>query len=235
MSAEPLPPVLLLHGCGGSPEQAFERTGWIDAFTAAGREVHALRLPGHGRSAPTYDPSAYADLAQLLLRDFPDTACDVVGFSLGAKLALDLAVRFPERVRRLILGGIGDNVFAPESIGDAAAHALEYGPDQTTPPPVLAFLETWDPELNDPMAIAAILRRPANPVFTPDQIAALRRPVAVMNGDEDFVSSMGTRLVDALGIEQHLLPGVGHFDLTAQQDFTDFAIRFLDGNASIKD
>ncbi|MCB2080384.1 MAG: alpha/beta fold hydrolase [Novosphingobium sp.] len=235
MYADVFPPVLLLHGCGGSPEQAFERTGWIDAFSAAGREVHALRLPGHGRSGASHDPSVYADLAQSLLREFPRTACDVVGFSLGAKLALDIAVRFPERVRRLVLGGIGDNAFAPETIGDAAARALEKGPDETTPPPVLAFLETWDPELNDPLAIAAILRRPANPVFDPTRIAALRLPVAVMNGGEDFVSRMGTRLFDALGIEQHMLPRVGHFNLTAQQEFIDFAIRFLGGGTINKD
>jgi pimeloyl-ACP methyl ester carboxylesterase len=222
-----LPPVILLHGCGGSPEQAFERTGWLAAFEAAGREVRALRLPGHGRGNPSHDPAAYADLAASLVDALPEEACDIVGFSLGAKLALDVAIRFPRRIRRMVLGGIGDNAFAPETIGEAAAHALEHGPDERTPPPVQAFLATWDPALNDALAIAAVLRRPPNPVFTEIDLAAVRAPVTVVNGAVDFVVSMGSRLVDALGVEQRLLPGVGHFDLTAQHEFRDVAISFL--------
>lgn len=230
-----LPPVILLHGCGGSPEQAFERTGWLAAFDDAGRDVRALRLPGHGRDDPSHDPADYADLGGSLIDDLPDVPCDIVGFSLGAKLALDIAIRFPARVRRLVLGGIGDNAFAPETVGEAAAHALEHGPDEYTPPPVCAFLDTWDPALNDPLAIAAVLRRPANPVFTEADIAAVCKPIAIVNGGVDFVASMGTRLVDALGIEQMLLPGVGHFDLTEQHEFRDFAVNFLTEPTSIKD
>jgi pimeloyl-ACP methyl ester carboxylesterase len=222
----PLPPVILLHGCGGSPEQAFRETGWLTAFEDAGREVRAMRLPGHGCDGPSHEPAAYDDLAGALVDDLPE-AFDLVGFSLGANLALAIAVRFPWRLRRLVLGGIGDNAFAPETIGDAAARALEEGPDDDTPPPVRAFLATWDPALNDPLAIAAVLRRPANPVFAEADIASIGAPTAVVNGGDDFVANMGTRLTDALGIEQNLLPGIGHFDLTAQPAFRDFAVKFL--------
>lgn len=221
-----LPPVILLHGCGGSPEQAFAETGWIAAFATAGREVRAVRLPGHGRDGVSHDPAAYADLAGALIGELPETF-DLVGFSLGAKLALDIAVRFPGRIRRMVLGGIGDNAFAPETIGDAAARALENGPDETTPPPVHTFLATWDPALNDPLAVAAVLRRPANPVLAEADISRIGTPVAVMNGGDDFVASMGTRLIDALGVGQGLIPGVGHFDLTAQPAFRDLAVDFL--------
>jgi len=230
-----LPPVILLHGCGGSPEQVFERTGWLGAFEDAGRDVRALRLPGHGRDDPPHDPTAYADLAGSLIGNLPEEACDIVSFSLGAKLALDIAVRFPERIRRMVLGGIGDNVFAPETIGEAAARALQDGPDEHTPPPVRAFLDTWDPALNDAFAIAAVLRRPPNPVLNEMAIAAIRAPVAVVNGGADFVASMGTRLIDALGVEQRLLPGVGHFDLTEQHEFRDFAVSFLAETTSTRD
>jgi pimeloyl-ACP methyl ester carboxylesterase len=222
----PLPAVILLHGCGGSPEQAFERSGWIAAFEAAGREARALRLPGHGRDGASHDPADYGDLTTALLPSLPAQS-DLVGFSLGAKLALDIAVRFPERIRRMVLGGIGDNAFAPEAVGEAAAQALEHGENADTPPPIRAFLATWDPALNDPLAIAAVLRRPANPVLTEGDIVGIRAPVAVMNGGDDFVTSMGTRLFDALGLGQALLPRVGHFDLTEQAAFRDFAIEFL--------
>ena len=219
-------PLVLLHGCGGSPEQAFAETGWVAAFRAAGREAITPRLPGHGREDPSHDPADYADLAGALLPRLPERF-DVVGFSLGAKLTLDIAVRFPGRIRRMVLGGIGDNAFAPETIGDAAASALENGPDENTPPPVRMFLDTWDPALNDPLAIAAVLRRPANPVLAEADMAAIDIPVAVVNGGDDFVASMGTRLIDALGVSQTLLPGIGHFDLTGRPEFLSLAREFL--------
>jgi pimeloyl-ACP methyl ester carboxylesterase len=227
MAEVKLPPVVLLHGCGGSPEQAFVETGWVDAFRAAGREVHALRLPGHGRADPSHDPADYTDMAQALLRDMPPGTCDVVGFSLGAKLALDIAVRWPERVRRMTLGGIGDNAFAPETVGDAAANALEHGAGPDTPPGVRAFLATWNPSLNDPLAVAAVLRRPANPVLDEVKVALIAAPIEVVNGADDFVMTMGARLYEALDTRPHVLHGVSHFDLTAQTEFCTIAVRFL--------
>lgn len=222
-----LPPVVLLHGCGGSPEQAFLASGWPEAFAAAGREVLIPRLPGHGRDNPSHDPAGYADLAAGLLHHLPAGPVDLVGFSLGAKIALDLAVRWPDRVRRMVLGGIGDNAFAPETVGEAAASALVDGPGADTPPGVRAFLSTWDPVLNDPLAVAAVLRRPPNPLLDEAGVRAIGCPVAVVNGADDFVMAMGTRLFAALGTAPLVLPGVGHFDLTDQPQFRDAAVRFL--------
>jgi pimeloyl-ACP methyl ester carboxylesterase len=221
------PPVVLLHGCGGSPEQAFIAHGWIDAFATAGRQVLAPCLPGHGRDDVSRDPADYADLSSALLRRLPEGQLDVVGFSLGAKLALDIAIRWPLRVRRMVLGGIGDNAFTPETVGAAAASALEHGPGPDTPPGVHAFLATWDPALNDPLAVAAVLRRPTNPQLGEADVAAIRAPVSVINGGDDFVMTMGTRLFAALGTNPLVLPGIGHFDLTEQSQFRDTAVRFL--------
>ena len=69
--------------------------------------------------------------------------------------------------------------------------------------------------------------RDAKPRCSPRRRGGLRVPVAVVNGAEDFVVRMGTRLVDALGVEPVLLPGVGHFDLTAQPAFRELAAAFL--------
>ena len=93
---------------------------------------------------------------------------------------------------RLVLGGIGDNVFAPESIAEAAAHALERGATADTPPPVLAFLRTWEPERNDALAIAAVLRRPPNPTFTRSGLGRIAQPVLIVNGDADPVARWQT-------------------------------------------
>jgi pimeloyl-ACP methyl ester carboxylesterase len=221
-------PVLLLHGCGGSFASAFEKTGWLDSMRRAGLVPVAVDLPGHGMIPAPRDPGHYADLAGLLLPSLPAGTFDAVGFSLGAKLLLELALRVPSRLGRLVLGGVGDNVFAPERVGGAAARALESGPDTSTPAAVLAFLSTWEPHRNDALAVAAVLRRPPNPVFTPERLAQLSQPVLVVNGSDDPVARDASRLLGSLGNVRHMaLPGVGHFDLTAQLQFIAHAIEFL--------
>jgi pimeloyl-ACP methyl ester carboxylesterase len=221
-------PIVLLHGCGGSFESAFVKTGWLDAIRAAGREPFKVHLPGHGVIPASHQAADYADLTGQLLRSLPPGPFDAVGFSLGAKLLLELLLRVPERVGRAVLGGVGDNVFAPESIGEAAARALEHGPTAETPPPVLAFLQTWEPSRNDPLAVAAILRRPPNPVFTSERLSQISQPLLVVNGTADPVGRASTRLLGSLRNAQlKTIEGVGHFDLTAQPVFIRYAIDFL--------
>jgi pimeloyl-ACP methyl ester carboxylesterase len=221
-------PIVLLHGCGGSFTSTFETTGWVDAIGAAGRTAAAVHLPGHGTIPAPHEPAHYADLTGLLMKDLPPGSFDAVGFSLGAKLLLEIALRIPERVGRMVLGGVGDNVFAPEGIAEMAARALESGPTPETPPPVLAFLRTWEPERNDALAVAAILRRPPNPVFTPARLARVTHPVFIVNGSEDPVGRAAAGLIGSLPNASHtVLPGVGHFDLPAQPEFIRHAIGFL--------
>jgi len=227
-------------------QATFAETGWIDAITASGRAAVALHLPGHGVTArmnapqaeaatgvsPTslaaHDPSTYSDLAGTLTSNLPSGSFDVVGFSLGAKIALELAVRFPGRIGRMVLGGIGDNVFAPERIAEAAARALESSPSAETPPPVLDFLRVWEPHRNDALAVAAVLRRPPNPVFTPDRLRGVTSPVLIVNGGADPVGRMAETLLRSLpNVTSMTLPDVGHFDLPQQAAFRRHALEFL--------
>ena len=223
-------PIVLLHGCGGSFASTFEKTGWLDAIRNAGRVPFEVHLPGHGAIPAPHEPSHYADLAGLLLPQLPAGSFDAVGFSLGAKLLLELALRIPARIGRLVLGGVGDNVFAPERVGEMAARALESGPTAETAPPVLAFLQTWEPQRNDALAVAAVLRRPPNPVFTPERLSRISQALLVVNGTDDPVGRAADQFLGSLRNASHrTLEGVGHFDLPAQPDFIRHAIDFLQG------
>jgi 2-succinyl-6-hydroxy-2,4-cyclohexadiene-1-carboxylate synthase len=100
----PEPPLLALHGFTGSV-----RT-WdaLRACLAGSRSVIALDLIGHGASAAPTDPRRYTlawavrDLLALL--DAQGVAqIDLLGYSLGGRVALCFAVQHPRRVRRLIL------------------------------------------------------------------------------------------------------------------------------------
>lgn len=223
-------PVVLLHGCSGSVRAAFEMPGWIEAFTRTGRAVVAPDLPGHGWRTVSHDPADYADLAGEVASQLPPGSFDAVGFSLGAKLVLELALRDPARWRRLVLGAVGDNVFAPEVVAPIAAEALE-SPQSAAAnhPAVRVMLQHWDPSLNDARAVAAVLRRPPNPVFTPERLRALAVPVLVVNGGQDPVGQQAQQLHASLRNAQFLtLCGVDHFGLPAHPDFLRAALAFLD-------
>ena len=239
-------PVVLLHGCGGSRESTFLSTGWLSALAQAGRVGLAPHLPGHGtvsgngtfpgRAArwervakqASHDPATYADLAGLLMPEIPRGAFDLAGFSLGAKLALELAIRAPDRVGRRVHGDIAVNVNQRESWSESPPRCRRQGATDDTPAPVLAFLKTWEPDRNDALAIAAVLRRPPNPTFTEERLRSIRAPVLIVNGDADPVARLGSRLTASLDSATHVtLLGVDHFGLPAQPAFIGHAIEFL--------
>ena len=130
-------PLLLLHGFLG------RGADWraVRAGLPAARDVHAPDLPGHGRAtgldarAYTMDGAAERALAGL------DAPADVVGYSMGGRLALHLAVTRPEAVRRVVVvsGSPGLATGAERAARRAldAARAAELAAD------LPGFLERW--------------------------------------------------------------------------------------------
>ncbi|QWF85377.1 alpha/beta fold hydrolase [Amycolatopsis sp. CA-230715] len=101
------PPVLLVHGFASDGHTDWITTGWPSALTASGRDVLMPDLPGHGSSPAPADASEVTPSAIVAaLADVVDglSEMDVIGYSLGARLAWDLPSAAP--VRRMALGGI---------------------------------------------------------------------------------------------------------------------------------
>lgn len=100
------PPLLLLHGWGGSSNH------W--QFTlqdlASIRTVYALDLPGYGESPPLTDTSTTERLARSVI-DFADAMelerFDINGHSMGGAVAIYVAAHHPDRVNRLIVSCYG--------------------------------------------------------------------------------------------------------------------------------
>jgi len=111
---ERVPPVVLHHGFVAHARANWQMTGVVDALLRAGRRVIAPDARGHGESAKPHDPASYGeqrmahDLGELLdARGVGEI--DLVGYSMGAVVSLLLAVA-DDRVRRLVVGGVGSGV-----------------------------------------------------------------------------------------------------------------------------
>lgn len=95
-------PVLLLHGWGGSVESFLPLTEYLKKT----RQVILLDFPGHGQSGEPQTPWAVEDFAGLvaeLLRRLGVAGCDMLGHSFGGRVAIVLAAKRPQLVKKLVL------------------------------------------------------------------------------------------------------------------------------------
>jgi pimeloyl-ACP methyl ester carboxylesterase len=98
------PPVLMIHGLGAT-KVSFLPT--LAALAPNGHRAIAVDLPGFGDSAKpilaSYDAPFFARSMTSLLDALELDRVDVIGNSMGGRVALELGLRAPERVRRLVL------------------------------------------------------------------------------------------------------------------------------------
>jgi len=222
-------PVLLVHGFASSFERNWREPGWVDLLEDEGHQVVAVDLLGHGESDKPTDPDAYASLENSVIAVMPSSGqVDAVGFSLGAQLLLRVASSSPERFRRLVVAGVGENVFVrPDP--EPAAKAIETGlPAEGDHQATRAFVRFATAPGNDPAALAACMRRPSLPL-TDEELARVAVPVLVVLGDRDFVGP-ADRLLKALpDARLTSLTGADHFGTPKDFRFVDAALGFLRG------
>lgn len=223
----PTPPVLLVHGFASSFERNWREPGWVDLLHDEGREVIGFDFLGHGDGPKPHDPDAYRGLDQAVLAALPaDAVVDAIGFSMGARELLKVASQHSDRFRRLVVAGVGANLFQTSDTG-AAARAIEAGETAEGDPAVAqAFATFARAPGNDPGALAACLRRP-EPALDPADLAGVTVPVLVVLGDKDFAGPADP-LMDALP-DGHLvtLKGADHFGTPKDFRFIDAALDFL--------
>jgi pimeloyl-ACP methyl ester carboxylesterase len=233
-------PVLLVHGFASSFERNWREPGWVDLLSDAGREVIGADLLGHGTAAKPHDPAAYvrleSDLATLLPQD---GLVDAIGFSLGARLLLTVAASRPGAFDRIVVGGVGESLLRDDDV-EPIARAVEgsgpggagpgSGPADSDDPAesniARAFTRFARTPGNDPLALAACLRRPVAPM-TPEGLGGVRVPVLVVLGDQDFAGP-AQPLLDALpDATLVVLEGVDHLATPMSFGFIDAALGFL--------
>jgi pimeloyl-ACP methyl ester carboxylesterase len=220
--------VVLVHGWGGSFDSTWKRSGFTDLLEDAGREVIGVDLLGHGTAPKPHEPEAYTDLTTRVVDALPDEPVDAIGFSLGAMTLLRLAVAQSHRFNRLVLAGIGKNLFDED---DTRARQIIAGLEGTGDPDDnlgRLFAQYANQPDNDLKALTAVMKRPRVSPFTTQELSAVTCPTLVVIGDKDFAGP-GDPLADALPNAQlKVLRNTDHFATPESFGFIDATLEFLD-------
>ncbi len=230
-------PIVLVHGFASNARVNWVDPGWVTALTRAGRRVIALDNRGHGASSKLYEPSAYggaimAEDVRALLDHLRVERADVMGYSMGARIAAFLAVAHPARVRALVLGGLGIKLVEGIGLPDTIAEALET-PKRTdvldrTGRIFRAFAEQTGSDLR---ALAACMRG-SRQTLSRAQVAAIKAPVLVAVGSKDEVAGSGPALAALIpGAKALDIPDRDHMLAVGDKVFKAGVIDFLNQRA----
>ena len=210
------PVLLLLHGGGDSGEHSFERQ--LDEFSLR----HHLIAPdqvGQGHTPDVHGPLSYTSMMEdtaALVKSLKLKRLDVVGFSDGGILALMLAVRYPELVRRLVISGVN---IAPEGLQPEQLQGLRDAQSSGKPTTVAEKLaHLW-------------LTSPTESELNLEMLSKIYRPVLVISGDRDAITLEHTLMIfHALPqAELCVLPGTDHLTFAGRPEWLNPIISaFLD-------
>jgi len=202
---------------------------WGLQVPALAEKYRVIVMDSHGRSSRDEKPYGYELMASdvLALMDFlkiPNAA--VVGWSDGAILGLDIAIRHPERLNKLFAfaansdpNGVKDIAQSPVFNAFTARAEKEYQLLSPTPDQFKPFLagigKMWETQPN----------------YTAEQLQGITVPTWIVDGDHDeAIKRENTEFIAAWIPDCGLLiqPAVSHFSfLQDPQQFTDAVLHFL--------
>lgn len=196
-------PVLLIHGFASSKDVNWVHPGWVKCLTDAGYRVIALDNRGHGESEKLYDPALYsspvmAEDAHNLLDHLGLEEAFVMGYSMGARISAFLSMKYPERVKKVVFGGLGGGMI--HGTGDPAPiiAALEAEKVEDIKHVVgKAFRQFADQTGSDRMALAACMKSSRQKI-TIEELSGLSVPALVAVGTRDVIAGSAQELADIL-------------------------------------
>jgi len=196
-------PLVVLHGA----YMTIETMGEIVPSLAETRQVIAAELQGHGHTADIDRPLSYehmADDVYALLAEVGIDKADVFGFSLGGGVALQLAIRHPEVVRKLVVASVS---YTSDGLYPEVRDTIEtITPELFAGSPIEeAYLRSAPNPDDFPTLVARLKQLDMEPfAWSPEDIQGISAPTLIIIGDSD-----GTRLEHA--VEMFRLLGGGVF------------------------
>ncbi len=226
-------PIVLVHGFASSKNVNWVYPTWVSELRKGGRRVIALDNRGHGESSKLYDVADYSipimsgDIIALMDHLEIDRA-DVMGYSLGGRMAAWLGVNAPDRLRSAILGGIGLAMIEGGGPGENVALALEAPSlDDVTDPVGRTFRAFADQTRSDRTALAACLRG-SRGLMTKEEAAGIAVPVLIAVGTTDEVAGSAQALGEIIPDSEVLdIPNRDHMRAVGDKVYKTGVLDFL--------
>ena len=233
------PLVLFLHGIGGNRHHWREQLPiFASRFKAAAWDAR-----GYGDSDDYEGSLKFEDFSSDVLRvldHFKQHKAHLVGLSMGGRIARNFALRYPERVARLVLANTtpGFDALSPEEVKKFVAERKNRTPESMK---ALISRHARPGAYEDLLASFKALRQPSylktlEASVTQDRAAPIekiRAPTLVITSDEDKVypPSIARGMVKRIpGARLAIISGAGHLsNLEQPRQFNEVVLRFLSG------
>ena len=230
-------PIILIHGFASSKAVNWVYPTWVSELKKAGKRVIALDNRGHGDSEKLYDPEQYligimATDVRALMDHLKIERADLMGYSMGSRIAAFLAWSVPERVDRVIFGGLGIGLVKGGGPGENVAHALEVSdPSEITDPVGKTFRTFADQTRSDRRALAACMRG-SRRLMSEADAAAITRPVLIAVGTKDDIAGSARDLQAIIPKSQVLdIPDRDHMRAVGDRVYKAGVLEFLSGQS----
>ena len=238
-------PLILLHGGVG----AIQMFGEVLPFLAQNRQVVAVDLQAHGRTADIDRPLRYelmADDIAALIKHMGIEEADVMGYSLGGGAALRTAIGHPEVVRKLVLvstpfksdGWYPEILAGMGQMGSQVAEPMKQTPMYQQYASIAPKPEDWPVLLTK---LGELLRQDYD---WSNDVAAIKAPTLIVVGDADsirtahavaFFELLGGGKVDAgwdgsamSNARLAILPAMTHYNIYSSPQLSAVVVPFLD-------
>jgi len=238
-------PLILLHGGLG----AIEMLGDILPLLARTRQVIAVDLQAHGRTADIDRPlsfEAMADDIAALMKVLGIEKADVMGYSLGGGVALRTTIRHPTLIRKLVVvsipfkrdGWYPEILAAMAQVGPGAADSMKQSPMYQLYARIAPRPADW------PVLLAKIGELLRKDYDWSNDVAAIKAPTMLVFGDADairpehvvqFFQLLGGGKKDGgwdgSGISNTrlaILPGLTHYNIFSSPALASTVTPFLD-------
>jgi len=227
-------PILLIHGFASNHAVNWVNTLWVKTLVGAGRRVIALDNRGHGQSEKLYDPAAYdsylmAKDARNLLDHLDIARADVMGYSMGARITAHMALAHPERVRAVLLGGLGIHLVEGVGLPPGIADAMEVASlDELSDPMQRMFRAFAEQTGSDLKALAACIRGTRQTLSVAD-VGRIAAPTLISVGTRDHIAGSAEQLAalipNAVALD---IPGRDHNLAVGDRVHKEGVVAFLD-------
>jgi pimeloyl-ACP methyl ester carboxylesterase len=181
-------PLVLIHGGGSTIE-----SNWSSVLPlfAAHRTVIAVELQAHGHTADVDRPETFeqdADDVAALVRQLNLASVDLFGFSNGGHTAMQLAIRHPAIVRKLVIASAS---YKREGMIDGFFDMMERASLDNMPAPLKAAFLAVNP---DPRALQTMHDKDATRMcgfrdWSDDSLRSITAPTLAINADRDVIKN----------------------------------------------